>query len=315
MKIVSPLIIILGPTASGKTALGIELAKKSGGAVVSADSRQVYAGLNIGTAKPREAFRNTPHDAVQPDVIDGVPHYLLNVASLTNSYPLNPTPYTLAKWQQDAYVVIDKLVVENQQPILVGGTMLYADSIIFNYSIPAVSPNEKLREELAAQPSEKLYQQLLKKDPAAAKFIEPHHQQRIIRALEVIQATGQPFSATRQHSEPRYPLKIIGLKVAWDTLQKNIEQRARQMLTEGLIEETRKLQEKYYPTLPLLQTMNYKQAAAVLAGAMSEEAAIVEIMQVNMRYAHRQMSWWKRNKKITWFDLKDTQAILKATSS
>lgn len=305
------MLLLLGPTASGKTALGIEIAQKTGGAVVSADSRQVYAGLNIGTAKPREAWRDNPHDILQPDVIDSVSHYLLNVVSPATPDTLLPTPYSLAEWQPDAYAIIDHLFEQGQQPILVGGTMLYIDSIIFNYHIPTVPPNPELRRELTARPVNELYQRLLTHDPAAAEFIEAHHQQRIIRALEVIEATGQPFSATRQQSPARYPLTIIGLLPDWEVMRKNIERRAQQMLDDGLIEETRALQEQYSPALPLLQTINYKQAAVVIAGALTPEEAVTEMSKVTWRYARRQMSWWKNRKDIQWFDRPDTSTILR----
>lgn len=287
------LIVLTGPTASGKTALGIELAKKSGAVVVSADSRQVYAGLNIGTAKPKDAWQEDAHDILTADQVDGVPHYLLNIRQPDQLY-------TLAEWQQHAYQVIDQVIEKGQRPILVGGTMLYVDSIIFNYSIPAVSSNEKLREELATQPSETLYQQLLKKDLAAAKFIEPHHQQRIIRALEVIEATGQPFSASRKKGAPRYEIKTIGLFPGWETLTKNITDRAQEMFNSGLLSEVLQLREQYGAELPLLTTMNYLQAGEVVDNKVSQEEALQKIASVNIRYAHRQMSWWKNRKDITW---------------
>lgn len=289
------LIAILGPTASGKTALGISLAKELGGAVVSADSRQVFAGFNIGTAKPKAAWRDDTHDVLTPDTVDGVDHYLLNIQQPDQ-------PYTLAQWQADAYQAIDYVHASKRTPLLVGGTMLYADSIIFNYQIPAVPPNEQLRTELSAIPAEDLYQKLIAQDPVAAEFIEPHHQQRIIRALEVVEATGQPFSASRRKSKPRYAIKTIGLFPGWEALTKNITERAHAMFKDGLLEEVQRLHERFGLNLPLLSTMHYLQAGALLDKKTSHEDALRETISANVRYAHRQMSWWKNRDDITWFD-------------
>lgn len=296
------LIVIVGPTASGKTALGIALAKELNGAVVSADSRQVFAGFNIGTAKPEAAWRVETHDVLQSEMVDRIAHYLLNIRQPDQ-------PFTLADWQAAAYQAIDHAHQQQLTPLLVGGTMLYADSIIFNYHIPAVAPNEVLRAELAQQSTEELYQQLITQDPAAAQFIEPLHQQRIIRALEVIAATGQPFSASRTKGMPRYTIKTVGLFPGWDTLTKNITDRAQAMLTSGLLEEVQELRKKYGTALPLLKTMNYKQAGAIIDGKLSREEALREMVSANVRYARRQMSWWKNRNDITWFDQPDIPSV------
>jgi len=296
------LIILVGPTASGKTSLGIQLAQALAGAVVSADSRQVFAGLNIGTAKPAAAWRNDAHDALTTDTIDGIDHYLLNVC------PPDQT-YTLPQWQAAAYQVIDHLHTQHITPLLVGGTMLYADSIIFNYHIPAVGPNESLRQELSHETSASLYKKMIEQDPATAEFIEPHHQQRIIRALEVIAATGQPFSASRQKSPARYRIKTIGLFPGWEVLTKNITERAQAMLSDGLLDEVQQLRAQYGRDLPLLTTMNYQHAGELLDQKISAAEALQKIVSLNVRYARRQMSWWKNRNDITWFAQPDITAI------
>lgn len=281
--------VVVGPTASGKTDFAIRLAKESSAAVISADSRQIYSGLNVGTAKPEEAWREEPHAVSEADTIDTVPHYLLNICA-------SDQPYTLAQWQ----VAAKKILAIDQPLIIAGGTMLYVDSILFNYDIPEVEPNPVLRAGLEKLSVEELWQQLMHKDPAAKQFIEPHHKQRIVRALEVIEVTGKPFSALRQQRPSPYQFKIIGLFPGWDALRERITQRAQAMLDGGLVEETKKLREKYRKDLPLLKTMNYLQAGRLIDDELTQEAALAEMVQVNMRYAHRQMNWWRRNKEIEW---------------
>lgn len=290
-----PLLTILGPTASGKTALAIALAKQHAAAVISADSRQVFAGLNIGTAKPRDAWQDEAHPELRPDAVDTIPHYLLNVADPRAAM-------TLAGWQQSALNVISHLYKSHQEPIIVGGTMLYIDSVVFNFDIPPVAPQPELRRELEERTTDELYEELLRKDPAARAFIEPSNRRRIIRALEVITVTGQLFSAQRQARPSPYRFSLHGLFPGWEKLEEAITVRTNEMLRDGLLEETKKLQEQYGSDLPLLTTMNYRQAAAVLRGEISKEAAHAEIVRVTMRYAHRQMSWWKKRQDITWHD-------------
>lgn len=288
------LYAVVGPTASGKTALGIELARRHNGAVLSADSRQVYAGLNIGTAKPEAVFSATTHETQQPDILEGIPHYFFNIRDIK-------APYHLADWQTDAFTIIDDLGEKNQTPIMVGGTMLYVDSVALNFSIPHVAPNEELRQDLEQQNVEDLYAQLLSQDPRAATFVQAGNKRRIIRALEVMAATNQPFSAQRLQREPRYEVKWLGLFPGFETLQTRIEERIQAMIAAGLVEETRQLQAQYGAKHPLLQTINYAQAGQVLAGQLPEADLALKMTQANVRYAHRQMSWWRNNGAITWY--------------
>lgn len=285
--------VIVGPTSSGKTDLAISMAKEMDGSVISADSRQVYAGMNIGVAKPKEAFRDEVHDVLVPDQIEGVPHYLLNIAKPDN-------PISLSGWQQDAFTAINHVLSSNNHPILCGGTMLYTDSIAFNYDIPSVEPDSAFRSSLERKHVDDLYSELLERDPKASSFVESHHKQRIIRALEVIEVTGKPFSEQRKSREPLYDVDWIGLFPGWDELKSRLEERTHSMVEAGLIEETKRLQETYSPDLPLLQTMMYKEAGLVLSGNLTQEEAITEMIRVQLRYARRQMSWWKRNAEIKW---------------
>lgn len=308
------LIVIVGPTASGKTEAGIILAKHISGEVISADSRQIYTGMNIGTAKPemenlklktksekqKLKTQNTlgndiQHDVHVADLVESVKHYLFNIRQPDDQL-------TLAEWQEGAFKVIDRLIDSNTPPLLVGGTMLYVDSIVFNYDIPSVEVNKKLREDLQSKSTEALFEDLLKRDPQAIDFVQPENKRRIIRAIEVIEATGKPFSGQRKTKLPIYDVQMIGLFPGWEALSDRIQNRVKEMLEEGLIEETIKLQDKYGLDLPLLQTINYKQVASMLEGELTKEEAIQEMIRVNTRYARRQMSWWRGRAEITWID-------------
>src|SRR3989344_2178836 len=273
--------VILGPTASGKTAYAISLAKQLSGAVISADSRQIYAGMNIGTAKPKEVWKNTPHSIETADMIDGVPHYLLNIATLD-------TPYSLSDWLSAAKTLIPIIQEQGLIPIIAGGTMLYIDALVDGYDIPNIAPNEELRAELEKLSPEELYAKLLAQDPESQAFIESHNSRRIIRALEVMHATGIKFSQLRAKKSPENKFQITGIFSDYDILRARITQRAAQMVADGLAEEIKNIQNNF-PDSKLLQTMNYK-----------ESCDIDLTVQSNMRYAHRQMSWWKRRTDIHW---------------
>lgn len=283
---------ILGPTASGKTAYAIELAKTCNGAIISADSRQVYAGMNIGTAKPQEAWAQTPHSAATPDVIDTIPHYLLNIASPDQTY-------TLSEWLRDAKLVINIIKKNNQTPIIAGGTMLYVDALTDGYDIPEITPNSELRAELEKKSPEELYAILLKKDPAASAFIQAHNARRIIRALEVMDTTGKTFSELRTASASPYNFSRIGIFSGWDAMRTRIAARSIAMLDDGLIQEAVTLREQF-PKSPLLETINYQEALQFVDNIISRDDAIAKMTQSTLRYAHRQMSWWNRRKDISW---------------
>jgi tRNA dimethylallyltransferase len=285
--------VVVGPTASGKTDYAIELAKKTDGEIVSADSRQLYVGMNVGTAKPPEAFSGEVHEIVEPDMVEGVPHYLFNTAS-------PDTPWNLPHWQGAAQQVLANIIKHGKQPILVGGTMLYVDSIVKNFDIPEVAPDQDLRDSLEKEDVALLYDRLIQADPAAKAFIEPHHKQRIIRALEVIEKTGKPFSQSRvQHPSP-YIFDITGLFPGWDELKARIQTRIEHMFQGELLQETTALRERYGRELGLLQTMNYKQAGMLLDKKVTQDEAIADAVRANLQYAKRQMAWWKNRKEISW---------------
>jgi tRNA dimethylallyltransferase len=277
------LVVITGPTATGKTSLGIQLAQRYGGAVISADSRQVYAGMNRGTAKPRAAWSDKPHATETPDMVDEIEHYMLNIRRPDQEL-------TLAEWQRAALTVSEMLVAAGRTPLLVGGTMLYVDSIMKNFSIPNVAPQPALREQFSRQSTDNLYAELVRRDGAAGAFIEPHNRRRIVRALEVMEVTGELLSALRQSREPVFDITAVGLFPGWEMLEHAVHRRTETMMADGLVAERQRLARRYGAHLPLLATLNYKEAPDIGAAVRS-----------TLRYAHRQMSWWRGRQDITWF--------------
>jgi tRNA dimethylallyltransferase len=286
------LIAIIGPTACGKTEAALSMARQHNGAVVSADSRQVYVGMNVGTAKP-EALNGALHDELTADPIAGIDHYLFNIREPNDEL-------TLAEWRKAAYAAIDSIIDQNQLPIVAGGTMLYTDSIVNNYTLPAVPADQEFRTRKHQETTAALYQELVTADPDVKEFIEPANKRRIIRALEVIAATGQPFSAQRKQQPPLYEVTVHGVFPGWSILESRIRDRVTTMLDQGLLAEVQRLIDKHGATLPLLQTINYAQALQVINGELDVKAAPAKMVQANLRYARRQMKWWKRYSDISW---------------
>jgi len=292
-KVTKPTItVITGPTASGKTAAGIAVAQKSNGAVLSADSRQTYIGMDIGSAKPFLAPDATAHSPLTADTVENVPHYLFNIAA-------PDTELSLAEWQRAALSCLEYLVAHDQPPIVVGGTMLYISSLIEHYTLPPVAPDRDIRDGLAQLTNEQLYAKLQRSDPEATAFIEPHHTQRMIRALEVIQLTGEKFSTLRQAGESPYTFDVHAIAPDPEVRALAIAERAEQMIADGLLTETERLQLKWGDAL-LQKTTNYKQALAVLAGASSQEEMLADMLRADKRYSKRQLAWWRPKPNITW---------------
>jgi tRNA dimethylallyltransferase len=297
------LIVILGPTASGKTGLSLKLAKKFKGEIVNADSRQIYKGMDIGTGK----------------VVDkkGVRHYLLDI--------VNPDEeFTLADYKKKAETAIKDILKRGKTPFLVGGTGLYIQSVVDNLEIPAVPPNKKLRmqfeKELAATPRpnpfpqgergidfrvrekviKKWYRKLLKLDPGAAEVVDKNNPRRVIRALEVCLATGQPFSKLREKGEPLFRVLQIGINLPRHKLYEQIDRRVEQMVREGLVNETKKLLKKYDPALPSMSGIGYKEVGECLGGKYDLAEAVQKIKYRTHAYARRQMTWFRRDRRIKW---------------
>jgi tRNA dimethylallyltransferase len=277
------LIVIAGPTATGKSRQALLLARRLGSPLLNADSRQVYREFDIGTAKPTPAERALwPHELM--DFVD--PRHT----------------YTVAEFQQAAQSRIAEAHRQGQTPILVGGTGLYIQSITAGLGIPAVPPQPELRAQLETWPPEIRYAWLQQLDPVAAEHIHPHDTVRTLRALEIIYTTGKPASRLRQAHPPSYPILILGLRCPMPRLEQRIARRTAEMLAAGWIEEVKTLRERYGPDLPLLQTLGYAEIGAYLEGRIPEAELQPLIVRRTRQFAKRQMTWFRAMPGIQWLD-------------
>ncbi len=279
------LVVIAGPTATGKSGLAIALANRLNTAILSADSRQVYREFDIGTAKPTLAEQRHTR------------HHLIDICSPTETL-------TLADYQHQAQALIQKIHAPlHPPPLLVGGTGLYIRAIVRGLKIPRVGPQAELRSQLQALGQAQCYAYLQQVDPAAAAKIHPNDQVRTLRALEVFYVTGQPISAQQGENPPPYPVLQIGLDCTDSTkLAQRIQYRTEDMVTAGFVEEVQTLCQKYGPDLPLLNTLGYQEMKQHLSGEVSlEEAKTLTVLHTR-QFAKRQRTWFYADPHIKWFD-------------
>ncbi len=275
------LIIILGPTASGKSNLSIKLAKKFNGEIISADSRQIYKEMNIGTAK------------ITKKEMSDIPHYMIDI--------VNPNQnFTLAQFQKKTIKIIKDIQKINKLPFLVGGTGLYIQSVIDNLKIPETKPDEKLRNKLEKLTNQELINKLEKLDPKALKIIDTKNKRRLVRALEICLLTKKPFSEQRKKNKPIFNTLQIGLKLNTNNLEQKIDQRTEKMIKKGLIEENKKLLKKYGSKPYSMSGIGYKEIISYINNEITIEQAKKLIKIHTRQYAKRQMTWFKRDKRIKW---------------
>ncbi|MGE5265102.1 MAG: tRNA (adenosine(37)-N6)-dimethylallyltransferase MiaA, partial [Acidobacteriota bacterium] len=281
-----PLIAILGPTGVGKTALSIQLAEEFHGEIVSADSRQVYRGMDIGTAKPDEAEQRR------------VPHHLLDLVEPGE-------PFTLAQYQQLAYRVIAEINRRGRVPFVVGGSGLYVRAVLEGLTIPRVPPNHVRRAELERADTADLYQQLQRIDPRAAERIDPRNKRRVIRALEVSETAGEPITSLQTHRAPPYRILRIGLTLPRPLLYDRINARVDRMLVAGLVDEVRGLMKRGYELdTPAMSGLGYRQIASFVGGEATLDEAVRLLKRDTRRFVHHQYSWFRPDDvRIHWFDM------------
>jgi tRNA dimethylallyltransferase len=279
------LVVVAGPTASGKSSLGIALAQEFQGEIVSADSRQVYRGLDIGTAKVTPAERAM------------VPHHLLDVADPGETY-------TVARFQREAVQAIDAILARHHQPFLVGGSPHYIQAVVDNLDIPAIPPQPALRARLQALPLEDLLAQLEQLDPASASTIDRRNPRRVIRALEVCLTTGQPFSAQRRLTAPRYDSLLLALNWPRQELYARIDRRVDERMRQGMVEEVRRLLDQGLSHERLESFgLEYRFISRLLRGEFANEAEAVERLKFAIHdFTRRQLTWFRKDQRIIWID-------------
>jgi tRNA dimethylallyltransferase len=289
-----PLLVLVGPTAVGKTALSLGIAKKFGCEIISGDSMQVYRRMDIGTAK------------LPPDDREGVPHHLIDI--------LDPEePFSVSMFQQLCAEKIEEIRSRGKLPFIVGGTGLYVESVCYGYTFQGDSGDEAFRGRMQAYAheygSEALHKRLLSVDPATASRIHPNDERRVIRALEVFETTGRTLSETQaqtrgDNKKSPYKLCLIGLTMEREALYRRIGQRVDGMMAEGLVEEVKSLLQSGVPrTAVSMQGLGYKEIGAYLSGE-TDLASAVELLKRDTRhYAKRQLSWFRHMNDLTWADV------------
>lgn len=276
----NPIIILTGPTASGKSAISLKVAKKFGCEIICADSMTVYRGMDVGTDKP------TLTD------LRGIPHHLLDIK--------NPNEeFNVSMFIEEVTRLSHEIQQRGNLPMLVGGSVLYIDAFVFNYKLPPIAPNKKLREELEKLETAELFEKLCKLDPECEWTIDHHNKRRIIRALEVWLATERPFS--EQKSKTPLPDNILYLAVdrEREKLYESIDARVDVMFRTGFIEEVKMLKEKY-DNNTAMQAAGYKQIGEFLDGKTTMEDAATRTKQTHRNYAKRQLTWLRKNQDVCW---------------
>lgn len=283
----SAVVAVVGPTATGKSDLGLALAAALGGEVVNADAMQLYVGMDIGTAKLRPAERR------------GIPHHQLDVLAVTQEA-------SVAAYQREARRDLAAIEARGRRPLLVGGSGLYVRAVLDDLAFPGTDP--QLRATLAARAvaegSAALHAELARVDPSAASAIDPANARRVVRALEVVTLTGEPFrAALPDDGAGLVPAVWLGLRLERAALDERIERRARVMFRDGLVEEVAGLLDEHGELGPTAsRAVGYAQALAVLDGDLSVEDAVAATALATRRLARRQEKWFRRDARITWFD-------------
>lgn len=281
-------IAVFGPTASGKSALGLALAHELDGEVVNVDSMQLYRGMDIGTAKLTSAER------------EEIPHHQLDVWHVTETA-------SVARYQRDAIADVEGIMARGKTPILVGGSMLYAQALVDDWQFPPTDPAVRAKYEARRVEigTDALHEELAQVDPAAAAIIEDKDPRRTVRALEVIELTGKPYKASQppKDAPPRWGTRLLGLRTTADWLNPRIELRTRQMFDRGLIEEVERLQSQgLVADSTAGRAIGYAQVFQAQRGELTWDEAVERTITGTRRYVRRQRSWFNRDKRIMWLD-------------
>lgn len=285
-------IVIIGPTAVGKTRLSVELAQRVNGEIISGDSMQIYKEMDIGTAK------------VSKEEMQGVPHYLIDVKEPTE-------PYSVAEFQREVRELIDVISKKGCVPIIAGGTGLYIQSVLYDYQFSDTGKDEEIRLRLEKQVEEegmeRVFEELRRIDPVSAENIHPNNVRRVIRALEVFYSTGKTMAEYQESQEQEllYDVAFVGLTMDREVLYDRINLRVDLMVEQGLFEEVESLYKKGIRDCQSIQAIGYKELYGYFDGKLSKEQAIEALKQNSRRYAKRQLTWFRNKMDVTWFDMTD----------
>ncbi|MED4968478.1 tRNA (adenosine(37)-N6)-dimethylallyltransferase MiaA [Parageobacillus toebii] len=286
------LVVIIGPTAVGKTKLSIALAKRLNGEIISGDSMQIYKGMDIGTAK------------IKPEEMEGIPHHLLDIKEPWESF-------SVVEFQQIARSLIHEISGRGRLPMIVGGTGLYIQSVIYDYRFSDAPSDEAYRRHLRQIAEDKgemvLYEMLSAIDPESAARIHPRNIRRVIRALEIYHCTGKTMTEWQRGQTQKllYDVAIIGLTMKREQLYRRINERVDQMIAEGLLEEAKALYDRGIRDCQSVQAIGYKELYDYFDGRVSLEEAIERLKQNSRRYAKRQLTWFRNQMPVQWFDMTD----------
>ena len=274
-------IAVVGPTASGKTSYAVELAQKIDGEIVSADSRLVYKGFDIGTAKPDKNERG------------GIPHHMIDIVE-------PEVDYSAGLYAKDAKKCIDSVLSRGKIPVVAGGTGLYFRVLLENYDLPATVPNLELRKQLSKMEFSDLIKILNELDSDAAALVNENDRRRAIRFIEIIKQTNLPLAQARGFKENEYDVEWIGLNFPREELYDRINRRVDSMIEKGLVEETEKLLKKHGRIPNIVDTIGYREMILYLDGLLSLEDAVDKLKQNTRNYAKRQLTWFRKNPDIKW---------------
>ncbi|RDU38636.1 tRNA (adenosine(37)-N6)-dimethylallyltransferase MiaA [Neobacillus piezotolerans] len=298
MESLQKLVVIVGPTAVGKTRLGVEMAKHFNGEVISGDSMQIYRGMDIGTAKVTE------------EEMEGIPHHLIDIK--------NPEEgFSVAEFKSLVREKIDEITSKGKLPIVVGGTGLYIQSVLYDYQFSEAPADEEFRASLEKKAEEEgneaVHRELAELDPEAAEQLHPNNVRRVIRALEIVKSTGMPLAENQKSTNPEllYNAAIVGLTMDRELLYERINRRVDKMVKEGLLNEVKKFYDQGLRECQSIQAIGYKEFYCYFDGNTTLEESIDTLKQNTRRYAKRQLTWFRNKMDVEWYDMSDTDAFPK----
>lgn len=289
------IIAIVGPTASGKTDVGIAVARAVDGEIIAADSRTVYRGMDIGTAKP-EGVREYGIGGLgeeRPLMVEGIPHWGIDITEPDR-------PFTAADFQGYADKKISEILERGKVPVLVGGTGLYISAVIDRPTFSEVPPSADTRAELATLSDNALLEEIAQKDPDTAASIDEKNRRRLERAVEILRATGKTLAEARSHGEKKYDALQVGIEVDREVLYARIDARVDVMVAKGLVDEVRKLKDQFGCEVNPMTGIGYRQVCEFFEGKSKLKDAIARVKYDSHHYAKRQETWFKRDERIVW---------------